>query len=70
MASSEIAFEVDEAVEDGYHASALGYDTITQADSWDELEVEAQEALLCYFDDGCAPKVIRLHRVKNTVIAV
>ena len=70
MESSEIIFEVHEAVEGGYHASALGFDIITQADSWDELEVEARDAVLCYFDDDSAPKVIRLHLVKDTLIAV
>ena len=52
---SEITFEVREADEGGYYAAAIGYDIITQGDSWDDLKLMAQDALLCHFDDGSAP---------------
>ena len=29
-----------------------------------------KDAVLCYFDDGEVPKIIRLHLVKDEVIAV
>ena len=60
MRPSEIIFEVTEAVEGGYDARALGYGIFTQGDSWEELKEMVQDAVLCYFDDGCAPRVIRL----------
>ena len=60
MRPSEIIFEVTEAVEGGYDARALGYGIFTQGDSWEELKAMVQDAVLCYFDDDCAPRVIRL----------
>ena len=60
MRPSEIIFEVTEAVEGGYDARALGYGIFTQGDTWEELKAMVQDAVLCYFDDDSAPRVIRL----------
>ena len=57
---SEITFEVREAGEGGYHAAAVGYDIVTQGDSWDDLKFMAQDAVLCHFDDDSAPSTISL----------
>ena len=53
-------------------ASAIGDSTSSRRSvfvrmSW---KIEARDAVLCYFDDDSAPKVIRLHLVKDTLIAV
>ena len=48
----EVVFEVHEAEEGGYYAAAIGHDIITQGDSWEELKLMAQDAVLCHFDDG------------------
>ena len=66
----EVAFEVHEAEEGGYYAPAIGYDIITQGDSWEELKLMAQDAVLCHFDDGQAPGTLRLRLVKDEVVAV
>ena len=66
----EVAFEVHEAEEGGYYAAAVGHDIITQGDSWEELKLMAQDAVLCHFDDGAAPATLRLRLVKDEVIAV
>ena len=70
MRPTEIIFEVTEAIEGGYNAKALGYGIFTQGDDWEDLKVMAQDAVLCHFDDGCAPRMIRLHLVRDEVIAV
>ena len=70
MRPMEIIFEVTEAVEGGYDARALGHGIHTQGESWDSLKEMVQDAVLCHFDDGCAPRVIRLHLVKQEVLAV
>ena len=70
MRPMEIIFEVTEAVEGGYDARALGHGIHTQGESWDALKEMVQDAVLCHFDDGCAPRVIRLHLVKQEVLAV
>ncbi len=70
MAQSEIIFTVDEAAEGGYTARALGYSIHTEADSLDELRDMVRDAVRCHFDDGERPRLIRLHLVKDEVIAV
>ena len=67
---SEIIFEVTEAVEGGYDARALGHGIFTQGDSWEDLKAMVKDAVLCHFDDDSAPQVIKLHLVKQDVIAV
>jgi len=67
---SEIIFEVIEAEEGGYCASALGYGITTQADSLAELRAMVRDAVACYFDDpDAAPWIIRLHFVRDEVLA-
>ena len=70
MRPMKIIFEVTEAVEGGYDARALGHGIHTQGESWDSLKAMVQDAVLCHFDDDCAPRVIRLHLVKQEVLAV
>ena len=67
---NEIFFLVEEALEGGYIAKAIGESIFTEADSMDELKVNIREAVHCHFDDDNLPKLIRLHLVKEEVIAV
>ena len=67
---SEIIFEVTEAIEGGYDARALGYGIFTQGEDWNDLKAMVKDAVECHFDDGAAPKIIRLHFVKDEAIAV
>ena len=67
---NEIIFVVEEAPEGGYTARALGYSIFTEADTWQELKEAAQEAVRCHFEEGQQPRVIRLHVVKEEVVAV
>jgi hypothetical protein len=65
----EIIFVVEEAPEGGYSARAVGESIFTQAESVAELRVRARDAVQCHFDPGKAPKLIRLHFVRDEVIA-
>ena len=65
-----IISEVTEAVEGGYDARALGYSIYTQGDDWDDLKAMARDAVLCHFDEDGAPRVIRLHLIREEAIAV
>jgi predicted RNase H-like HicB family nuclease len=68
--SSEIIFEVTEAEEGGYCATALGHGITTQANSIDELRAMVRDAVNCFFaDPRQAPKMIRLHFVRDEVLA-
>ena len=68
---SEIIFEVlEDAVERGFTASALGFGIHTEADSIEDLRANVREAVDCYFDETAdAPKLIRLHFVRDEVFA-
>ena len=70
MHMSEIIFIVEEAPEGGYAARAVSESIFTEAETLDELHVAAREAVLCHFEEGKAPKLIRLHFVRDEVIAV
>jgi predicted RNase H-like HicB family nuclease len=67
----EIIFEVTEDdIDGGYVASALGHGIHTQGDTLDELRAMVGDAVNCYFDDEeAAPKIIRLHFVRDEVLA-
>ena len=68
--SSEIIFEVTEAEEGGYCASALGFGIHTQGDTLDELRTMVRDAVTCYFDKPAeSPQIIRLHFVRDEVLA-
>ncbi|MHA3771266.1 type II toxin-antitoxin system HicB family antitoxin [Verrucomicrobiota bacterium sgz303538] len=68
---SEIIFEVREDEADGgFTASALGFGIHTQGETLEELRMMVKEAVDCYFDESMdAPKLIRLHFVRDEVIA-
>jgi predicted RNase H-like HicB family nuclease len=66
---TELIFEVTEAEEGGYCATALGYGITTQGDTLDELRAMVRDAVNCYFDDpAAAPRLIRLHFVRDEVL--
>jgi hypothetical protein len=67
---SEIIFVVEEAPEGGYIARALGEDIFTEADDIEALHASVRDAVECHFDEGTAPKVIRLHFVREDLIAL
>ncbi len=71
--NNEIIFTVQEdELDGGFTASALGAGINTQGETMDELRQNVREAVACYFDDGApeAPSVIRLHFVRDEVMAV
>ena len=65
---SEIIFLVEEADEGGFTARAANHSIFTEADTLDELRQNVREAIDCHFDDGQAPKVIRLHIVREEIL--
>ena len=67
---SELIFVVEEAPEGGYIARALGQSIFTEADTLAELPEKVREAVRCHFEEGQAPKIVRLHHFREEVIAV
>jgi len=66
---SEIIFLVEEAPEGGFVARAAGESIFTEAETVSELRDNVREAVHCHFEDEESPKLIRLHFVRDEVIA-
>jgi hypothetical protein len=66
---SEIIFVVEQAPEGGFSARALGEAIFTQADDVAELHARVRDAVQCHFDADKAPRMIRLHFVRDEVIS-
>jgi predicted RNase H-like HicB family nuclease len=71
MVESEIIFEIREDESDGgYTARALGHSIFTEGDTIEQLRQNVREAADCYFDgEALAPRIIRLHFVRDEVLA-
>lgn len=66
---NEIIFIVENSPEGGFAAKAAGASIYTEADTLDELHAQVRDAVRCHFDESAAPKLIRLHFVRDEVIA-
>jgi len=66
---SEIIFLVEQAPDGGLTARALDASIFTQAENIDQLHARVRDAVRCHFDEGDVPKMIRLHFVRDEVIA-
>ena len=56
----EIIFLVEDAVEGGYTARALGESIFTEGESIGELRANIRDAVECHYELDVKPKVIRL----------
>ena len=65
----EVVFEVSQESDGGFVAECLTEDIFTEADSWDELRSNVTEAVAAYFYDRIAPARIRLHQVRDELLA-
>jgi len=61
---------VEEAIEGGYTARALGESIFTQAETLEELREEIKDAVACHFDDDKLPKIIRLHLIREELLTL
>lgn len=66
---SEVVFVVEESDEGGFTAVAVGQSIVTEADSVQELRDHVRDAVHCHYDEAEIPKLIRLHFVRDEVIA-
>lgn len=65
----EIVFLVEDDPDGGYIARALGESIFTQADDLESLKEMIRDAVDCHFTEKQKPRVIRLHIVRDEVIA-
>lgn len=67
----EIIFLIEEAPEGGFTARALGFSIFTDAETMDKLKANIREAIHCHFDEEeDLPKIVRLHFVKDEIMAI
>lgn len=66
---SELVFSITQEADGGFVAEALGESIVTQADTWEELRANVREAVAAFYFDRPAPKVVRLHLVRDEVLA-
>jgi predicted RNase H-like HicB family nuclease len=65
----EIVFTVTQESDGGFVAECLSQDIFTQGDTWEELRANVREAVAAYFFDQTKPAVVRLHLVRDEVLA-
>ena len=66
---NEIIFLVEDSPDGGLSARAVGESIFTQAATMGELHEQVRDAVRCHFEAGDQPKLIRLHFVRDEVIA-
>lgn len=67
---TEIVFLVEEDPDGGYSARALGESIFTQAEDMNQLKEMVRDAVRCHWpSESDRPRVIRLHSVRDEVIA-
>ena len=67
---NEIIFLVEDAPEGGFTARALGQSIFTEAVGLEQLHEQVRDAVRCHFEEGESPKLMRLHFVREEVLAV
>ena len=67
---NEAIFLVEEAPEGGFLARALGLSIFTEADDLAQLHQQVRDAVRCHFGENELPSLIRLHFVREEVLAV
>lgn len=70
MGTTELIFLVEEAPEGGFTAPALGESIFTEGEDLADLQAQIRDAVQCHFSEVERPKLVRLHFVREEVIAV
>ena len=66
----ELIFLVEDSLDGGYEAKALGTPIFTEAENLNDLKESIRDAIKCHFEDIDLPRIIRLHFVKEEVITL
>jgi len=66
---NELVFEITQESDGGFVAECLTESIITQADTWEILRRNVKEAVEAYFFDQTPPTVIRLHLIRDEILA-
>jgi hypothetical protein len=70
MTQNEIIFLVEESLEGGWEAKALGHSIYTEAETLEELKEAVRDAVRCHLEEENLPRMIRLHVVRDEILIV
>lgn len=65
----ELVFIIEDDLEGGFTAKAVGHSIFTDGNNRDELVANIKEAVGIHFDSGEMPKIIRLHFQREEFLA-
>jgi len=65
----ELIFEITQDPDGGYCAECLTEAIFTQGDTWDQLRENVLEAVNAFYFDRPKPARIRMHLVRDEVLA-
>ena len=66
---NELVFEVTQEADGGFVAKCLSENIFTQAHNWEELRQNVKKAVSAFYFDRPKPASIRLHLVRDEVLA-
>ena len=67
---SELVFDVTQESDGGFCSECLTADIFTQGGTWEELRENVRGAVQAYFFDSAVPDRIRLHLVRDEMLAL
>ncbi len=67
---NEIVFEITQESDGAFCAECLTESIFTQGDTWDELRANVKEAVEAYYFDRQKPSAVRLHLVRDEMLAL
>jgi len=68
MKNREIIFLIEESIEGGYEAKAVGYPIFTEAETEEEIKKNILEAVKCHFDEDEMPAYLNIRFLKEEQI--
>ena len=67
---NEIVLEVTQEADGGFCAECLTEAIFSQGDTWGELRTNVKEAVEAYYFDRPKPQSVRLHLVRDEMLAL
>ena len=55
--NNEIIFQINESLDGGYEAKAIGHSIYTQCDEYSQLQETLRDAVRCHFDEEDMPSL-------------
>jgi len=70
MKTKEIIFLIEESLDGGFEAKAVGYPIFTEGESEKEIRKNILEAVQCHFDENEMPSFINIRFLREEQIAL